>query len=130
VTTYRTGVSGQVDTVFRDIQSMLQLTSILRYMRTQLASQHGTKAIADTNPANLGALVTVRDIKATLVMAYDQLAAWGVVENGVGFAANVQVQRNSGQPNRVDVFMPIQRVKPLDVLAGNATLYASQLPGT
>ena len=130
VTTYRTGVSGQADTVFRDIQSMLQLTSILRYMRTQLANQHGTKAIADSNPGNLGALVTVRDIKATLVMAYDQLAAWGVVENGVGFAANVQVQRNSGQPNRVDVFMPIQRVKPLDVLAGNATLYASQLPGS
>jgi phage tail sheath gpL-like len=125
VTTYQKGASGQPDVAFRDVQAMLQLTHILRYLRATLANSCGNKAIADTNPGALGAIVTPKDIKAILIGAYDQLAQWGLVENVAAFAQAVTVQRDTTGANRVNVLLPIQRVKPLDILAANAVLYTT-----
>jgi phage tail sheath gpL-like len=127
ITTYQKGASGQPDVTFRDVQAMLQLTHVLRYLRATLANTCGNKAIADTNPGSLGAIVTPKDIKAILIGAYDQLGQWGLVENVAAFAQAVNVQRDAGGANRVNVLMPIQRVKPLDIIAANAVLY-SQIP--
>jgi hypothetical protein len=33
------------------------------------------------------------------------------------------VQINAGNPNRVDAFVPLDRVNPLDIIAANATVY-------
>lgn len=130
ITTQRTGAGGLPDVTFRDIQAMLQLTHILRYMRFVLANTCGNKAIADINVGNLGGIVTVKDIKGYLVGAYRQLALQGLVENVEGFVSAVSVVRDVSYPNRVNVLMPVQRVKPLDILAANAVLYATAIPST
>jgi phage tail sheath gpL-like len=124
VTGYRLGTSGQPDTVFRDIQAMFQVQWSLSYMRERLAVEQGNKAIADSNPGNLQTLTTIRDIKATFVHAYEELARRGILENAEEFSRKVVVRRNSGNANRVDVFAPLDRVNPLDILAVNATIYA------
>ncbi|MDQ0472815.1 phage tail sheath subtilisin-like domain-containing protein [Labrys wisconsinensis] len=124
VTTYQLGPLGQPDATFRDIQAMFQLTYGLRYLRIEMANEHGQKAIANDNPGALQAISTPKEIKATLVHAHLQLCRQGVFENNQRFAESIIVERNAGNANRVDFFLPLDRVNPLDILAANATLYS------
>jgi len=124
VTAYRLGPSGQPDSVFRDIQSVFQLSGGLSYIRAQLATEQGQKAIADANPGNLGALTTPAEIDASIIHAYSDLVARGVFENVDGFTTRLRSQRNVANPARFDVLMPMDRVNPLDILAVNAQIYA------
>lgn len=122
VTTYRTGIGGQPDTIFRDIQKMYQVAGTLKYFRAQLGAQLANKAIADENPQGLEALTTVLDIKAAFVHAYVGLP--GVLDDASTFASQLVVARNPGNRDRVDVFCPMVMINPLDILASNATIYA------
>ncbi|SHO65817.1 Mu-like prophage tail sheath protein gpL [Pseudoxanthobacter soli DSM 19599] len=127
VTTYRTGPTGQPDSVFRDVQSVYQLAGGFGYMRERLASEQGNKALMDSNPGALEAVTTPADIKATLIHGYEALEQRGVFEDAATFAASVIVRRNAANPARVDMFLPMDRVNPLDILAGNATIYAQYI---
>lgn len=124
VTGYRTGPLGQPDKVFRDIQRMFQLSGGFGYVRSVVQSEHGQKAIMDTNPGALGAVSTPADIKATQIHAYEELEKRGVFENAVEFAKRLQVKRNADNDNRVDNYYPVDAVNSLDILAVNATIYA------
>jgi phage tail sheath gpL-like len=124
VTTYRTGPLGQPDTVFRDVQSVYQVSGGLGYIRAQLATEQGQKGLADSNPGNLAAITTPADIKGSFVHAYVELCARGVFENEDAFTRNVQAVRDRQNPARVNVYAPMDRVNPLDILATNATIYA------
>ncbi|KHJ56302.1 hypothetical protein LA66_07010 [Aureimonas altamirensis] len=125
VTLQRTDGAGNVDTTFRDLQKIGQLVYTLRLFRARLQAEHGQKAIADDNPGNLLAVTTVADIRATMAAAYRSMP--GVVENAEEFAARLDVRRNGDNPNRVDIFAPLDMVNPLDIIAANATIY-SQYP--
>lgn len=123
VTTYRTGSSGQPDTVFRDIQAMYQVAGGLKFLRAGCAQMFGMKALANLNPGNLGSIATPSDIKAGFIQLYTQLAKQGVFADPATFASLLNVQIDAGNPDRVDVFLPLERVAPLDILAVNATIY-------
>jgi phage tail sheath gpL-like len=129
VTTYRTGVSGNPDTVFQGIQSMYQTAGALKYFRAQVGVEQANKALAPTNPGNLGAISTPADITASFVNAYTTLAIRGVLTNPSWFAQNCNVQINGQNPSRADVYAPLNVVNPLDILAANATIYR-QFPQT
>jgi phage tail sheath gpL-like len=123
ITTYRTGLSGQPDAVFRDIQSVYQCAEGLKYIRARLADTLSFKSIVNVNPGSLGSAVTPGDIKATFVGIYQELCANLVFQDADVFAQLIQVRINPNNPNRVDVFCPMERVNPLDILAVNATIY-------
>ena len=123
ITTQRT-TNGVTDTTFRDIQKIGQLVYALRKFRTHLTIEHGQKAIADDNPGNVGAISTPRDIAATFMHAYREMVFTGVLENAVQAADLLEVKRNSDNPNRVDIYAPIDTVNPLDVIAANAVVYS------
>jgi phage tail sheath gpL-like len=123
VTTYLTGTSGQPDSVFRDVQALYQVAGGLKFLRAFCATAFGMKALANANPGNLGAIATPADIKAAFIQAYTQLANQGVFQDPATFANLLNVQINAGNPDRVDVFLPLERVAPLDILAANATVY-------
>lgn len=122
ITTYRTNALGQPDETFRDIQWVGQLTYGLRFLRERLSSEHGNKAIADSNPGGDAAISTVADIEATLIHAYE--ARPGIFENADLFAENLIVERDREAANRVNIAMRIDRVNPLDVFAAQAQLYS------
>ena len=128
VTTQQTGTSGQPDATFRDVQAVYQCMHVVRILRADLLNAFGQKGLADSNPGNLGGIVTPKDIAGSLITTYQKLALAGIVENLTGFAANLTVARNASNPNRVDVYLPVQRVKPLDVLAVNATVFSGAIP--
>ncbi|NTF32306.1 phage tail sheath subtilisin-like domain-containing protein [Rhizobium skierniewicense] len=116
--------NGVPDTALRDIQAVYQLTYALKFIRAQLAYEHSNKAIADDNPSNLPSIVTVRDIKSTLVHACIDLSRRGVLEFDNDIAGQITVVRNLDNPNRVDIVLPMDRVNPLDIFAGLARVYA------
>lgn len=126
ITTSRTTL-GVTDTTFRDIQAIGQTVYALRYIRTALTMQHGQKTIMDDNPGNLVSVSTPRDIAATFMHAYERLVRQGVLENAELAAKQLIVKRNPDNPNRVDIYAPIDRSNPLDIIAANAVLY-SQFP--
>jgi phage tail sheath gpL-like len=127
VTMQRTDGAGNVDTTFRDIQAIGQLMYALRRFRARLQAEHGQTAIADSNPGDLLAITTAQDIKATMVAT--AAAMPGVLENIQEFAQRLEVRRNGDNPNRVDVYAPLDLINPLDIFAANAVIYR-QYPAT
>lgn len=123
ITTQRTTL-GVTDTTFRDIQKIGQLVYALRKFRTALTIEHGQKAVADDNPGNVGAVSTPRDIAATFVHTYNEMVLTGVLENVTRAAEQLQVQRDADNPNRVNIYAPLDMVNPLDVIAANAVIYS------
>ena len=123
VTTYQTGPAGQPDAVFRDVQAVYQVAGGLKFLRALLAAEHGNKALADQNPGSLGAISTPSDIKGTFVHGYATLVDNGVFEDLETYSKSLVVRRDSQNRARVNVYNPMQRVSPLDVLAANATIY-------
>lgn len=115
---------GVPDTTFRDVQKIGQLVYALRKFRTALTMEHGQKAIADDNPGNVQAISTPRDIAATFVHTYQEMVITGVLENLDLAASKLRVQRNADNPNRVDIYAPLDTVNPLDVIATNAVIYS------
>ena len=112
------------DTTFRDIQKIGQLVYALRRFRTDLTVEHGQKAIADDNPANLASISTPADIKATFMHSYTRMVNTGVLENAGRAADLITVSRNADNPNRVDIMAPLDMVNPLDIIAANARVYS------
>jgi phage tail sheath gpL-like len=123
ITTSRFGTSGQPDTVFRDIQRIYQVAGGISYMRAVLAQEHGQKALANENPGNLAAISTPADVKGTAIHAHDDLCFRGVFQDNSTFARLIQAKINEQNPDRLDMYMPIETVNPLDILAANATFY-------
>ncbi|MBY2918867.1 phage tail sheath subtilisin-like domain-containing protein [Rhizobium leguminosarum] len=121
IITQQQTTNGAPDTTFRDIQTVYQLTYALKKFRADLAFEHSNKGIADSNPLNLDALTTVKDIKATLFHSYKQMS--GVLENSEQALLNMVVERDTDNPSRVNMRLPLDVVNPLDILAGLATVY-------
>jgi len=123
ITTYRTGATGQVDTVFRDVNSVYQVAGAWKYMRAKLLAEHGQKAIVDSNPGALDALTTLADIKASWLDGMRMLAKRGVVENVDAAMKKFAIARDTQNPARVNIMGPVDRVSPLDILATNGKIY-------
>jgi phage tail sheath gpL-like len=123
ITMQRT-TNGVTDSTFRDIQKIGQVVYALRKFRTMLTYEHGQKAIADDNPGNVGAVSTPRDIAATFMHAYQEMVLTGVLENAVQAAALLQVKRDTDNPNRINIYAPLDMVNPLDIIAANAVIYS------
>ena len=117
------------DGVFRDVQALFQCAEGLKFMRTRWFDLFSQKAIAASNPGALGVIVTPADIKAGMVGIYAELCYRGVFQDSATFAKLLQVRINPDNQNRVDCFLPMERVNPLDILAANATIY-QQYPNT
>lgn len=127
ITTART-FNDVPDTTFRDIQKIGQLVYALRRFRTDLTVEHGQRAVADDNPGNLETISTPADIKATIMHSYERMVLTGVLENAVQAAERIEVKRNADNPNRIDIYAPIDMVNPLDIIAANAVVYSQFSP--
>lgn len=122
IITHHQTTSGAPDTTFRDIQKIGQMIYALRKFRAELAYEHSNKAIADDNPSNLEAITTPKDIRNTLYHTY--LSMPGVLEGAGTALANMSVARDTNNPNRVNVVLPLDFVNPLDIFAGLAKIYS------
>ncbi|WP_316234968.1 MULTISPECIES: phage tail sheath subtilisin-like domain-containing protein [unclassified Bradyrhizobium] len=123
VTTYQKSAAGVADATFRDVETMYQLTFVVRYLRTIVSNKHSRQALADENPQGLAEITTAKEVRNTLIHAYQDLVALGVTENADLFAEFVVVERDPNDANRLNAYLPVDVVNQLRVFAANITAF-------
>ncbi len=122
ITTRRLNSAGQIDTTFRDIQTMAQAVHFLTYMRAGLSYRHTNKSVADSNPAGLPTVSTTAQIRSDCIQLYGDTVGFGLMENLEQFAATLVVERDLSNRRRINIGMnDVDPVNPLDIIAANAT---------
>jgi phage tail sheath gpL-like len=119
ITTYQKNSFGQADPSYFDSETLHQAAYVLRYLSSAITSKYARHALANdgTRFAAGSAVVTPSVIKSEVLAAYDELTARGIVENKDAFAANLIVERDSANPNRINVLFPPDYVNQLRVFA-------------
>ena len=119
ITTYQKNAYGDDDDSYLQVETLYLLMFVSRYLRTQVTSKFGRMKLADdgTRFAPGAAIVTPKIIKAELIAQYGSLEFNGHVQDTKGFAKSLKVERNSQNPNRVDVLWGGTLINQLRVFA-------------
>lgn len=130
---YQLNTHGLADDAFLKIQTLATLAYVLRSMRFRIVQKFPRHKLANdgTRYGPGQAIVTPKTAKAELVAQYRELEYLGLVENADAFKANLIVERNVSNPNRLDVLYPPDLVNQLDVFAVLAQFrlqYPAEMP--
>jgi len=119
LTTYQSNVWGAPDDSYLDVETMFTAQAFARYMRNRVLLKFPRHKLAsDGTRFGVGqAIVTPSIIRAEMIAAYGELEDSGLVENSDGFEAALIVERNAGDPNRVDVLLPPDFINQLRIFA-------------
>lgn len=119
ITTYQKNAYGDNDDSYLQVETLYLLMFVSRYLRTQVTSKFGRMKLADdgTRFAPGAVIVTPNVIKAELIAQYGFLEFNGHVQDAKGFAKSLKVERNSQNPNRVDVLWTGTLINQLRVFA-------------
>jgi len=119
ITTYQKNLWGQNDPSYLDSETLHTLAYILRHLRARITTKYPRCKLADdgTRFGAGQAIVTPSVIRGELAAEYADLEELGIVENARAFAANLIVERNATDPNRLDVLLPPDLVNQLRVFA-------------
>ncbi|HHX4055429.1 TPA: phage tail sheath subtilisin-like domain-containing protein [Burkholderia contaminans] len=119
ITTYQTNSYGQADNSYLEVETMTTLTYVLRQLKSVITSQFPRMKLADdgTRVSPGTNVVTPSIIKGALVAQYREMEDNGYVQGSATFAANLIVQKNATNPNRVDVVYPAILIDQLRIFA-------------
>ncbi|NKD58048.1 phage tail protein [Haematospirillum jordaniae] len=119
VTTYQKNAWGQPDPSYLDAETLFLLAYVLRYLRQRITQKYPRHALANdgTRFGTGKAMVTPGILRAELIAAYRELERDGKVENAEAFKAALIVERDSTNPNRVNVLYPPDLVNQLRIFA-------------
>ena len=119
ITTYQTNASGVDDVSYFDSETLHTSAYVLRRLKSAITSKYARHKLANdgTRFGAGNAIVTPKVIRSELLSQYRQMEFDGIVENYAAFAANLVVERNASNPNRVDVLFPPDYVNQLRVFA-------------
>lgn len=132
-TQYQLNAYGQSDTAFGKLTVLATLQELLRRMKSAITSKYPrVKLIPDGTKIGPGqAAVTPTDIKAELISEFSQAEYDGLVANMPMFKANLVVEIDDQNPNKLKVLWPPQlagQLRQFDALAQFRLLYPPQLP--
>lgn len=119
VTTYQKNTFGSPDNSYLDVETMFVLTFVLRALMTLVTSKYSRMKLAadGTRFASGSAIVTPNIVRTDLIAKYRELEYGGLVQGGDWFKANLIVQQNATNPNRLDVLWPGVLIDRLDIFA-------------
>ncbi|MBK5075090.1 phage tail sheath subtilisin-like domain-containing protein [Budviciaceae bacterium CWB-B4] len=119
ITTYQKNKYGSADDSYLQIETLYLLMFVTRYMRTQITSKFARMKLAadGTRFAPGSAIVTPKVIKAELISQYQILEYNGYVQAAKEFAKGLIVEKNSSNPNRVDVLWDGVLINQLRIFA-------------
>lgn len=108
VTTYQTNAAGAADTSYLDITTMLTILYLRYSWRTRIQTRYPRHKLAnDGTRFGAGqAIVTPKLMKAECYTWFREMEEKGLVENFDQFKTDLVVERNSDDPNRIDVLLP------------------------
>lgn len=118
-TTYQLNLYGQSDDAYELVTTLATLAKLIRNQKQAITSKFPRSKLADdgTKFGPGQAIVTPGIIKAELVNEY-QIDMWnGLVENLSAFKANLLVERDPNDPNRVNVLYPPDLINQLRIFA-------------
>jgi phage tail sheath gpL-like len=118
-TTYQLNVYGSSDDAYELLTTLATLQALLRNQKAAITSKFPRCKLADdgTRFGPGQAIVTPKIIKAELVAQY-RIDEWnGLVENATAFKNALIVERDSNNPNRVNVLYPPDLINQLRVFA-------------
>ncbi len=118
-TTYQKNTLGQADNAYELMTTLATLAELFRRMRQSITNKYPRCKLAN-NGTRFGpgqAIVTPNMIKAELVAEYRFDEYDGLVENGDAFKNNLIVERDSTDPNRINVLYPPDVVNQLRMFA-------------
>lgn len=119
VTTYVTNAAGQADNSYLEIETMFLIVFVLRtlsnmvtakYSRVKLAAD-GTRVMPNSN------VVMPSTIRADIIALYRDLEGQGMVQQAAAFAAGLVVEKDTTNPNRVNVLLPAVLINQLRTFA-------------
>ena len=118
-TTYQLNLYGQGDDAYELVTTLATLARLLRNQKQAITSQYPRHKLADdgTRFGPGQAIATPGLIKASLVGQYRIDMYNGLVENIAAFKQNLIVERDSTNPNRVNVLYPPDLINQLRVFA-------------
>ena len=118
-TCYQKNVYGVGDDAFELVTTLYTLSTLFERQRHAITSKFPRHKLADdgTRFGPGKAIVTPKIIKAELVAQYAQDEYAGLVENMRAFKANLLVQRDPDNPNRVSILYPPDLVNQLRIFA-------------
>lgn len=119
VTTYQRNAYDQPDNSYMDSEPLHQSAFVLRFLQNRITSKYGRHKLANdgTSFGPGQAIVTPLVIRGELIAAYGELERMGIVENMELFKANLIVERDATNPNRLNVLFPPDLVNQLRVFA-------------
>lgn len=119
ITTYKTNGLGVADISYLDIETMRTLAYIRLSVRARIGLKFPRhKLAADGTRFGPGqAIVTPNLIRAELVALFAQWEEAGLAEGMEQFKAELIVQRNGSDPNRVDAIIPPDVINQFRVFA-------------
>lgn len=121
ITMYQKNALGISDPSYLDIQTIFTLIEIRFQYLTRMTNRFIVPRfkLADdgfiVSPGDK--IVTPSVLKGEIIALFTQLSETGLVENISEFSANLVVQRNSADNNRVDVLLPPDLINQFRVLA-------------
>lgn len=118
-TTYQKNAYGQPDGAYEVATTLATLAEILRRLKLAITSKYPRHKLANdgTRFSPGQAIVTPNVMRAEIVAEYERCEYDGLVENTKAFKKNLIVERNSTDPNRMDVLYPPDLVNQLRHLA-------------
>ncbi|MCA1524300.1 phage tail sheath C-terminal domain-containing protein [Bradyrhizobium yuanmingense] len=118
-TTYQLNLYSQPDDAYELVTTLATLAALLRRQKHAITTKFPRHKLADdgTRFGPGQAIVTPKIIKAELVAQYRQDEFEGLVENAKAFKDNLIVERDTANPNRVNVLYPPDLVNQLRIFA-------------
>lgn len=119
ITTYQKNAYGDNDDSYLQVETLYLLMFVSRFMRTQVTSKFGRMKLASdgTRFAPGAAIVTPNIVRAELIAEYKSLEFNGYVQDSDAFIKGLIVERNSQNPNRLDVLWTGTLINQLRVFA-------------
>jgi phage tail sheath gpL-like len=118
-TTYQQNQYGQPDDAYEVVTTLATLAKLLRNQKSAITNKFPRCKLADdgTRFGPGQAIATPGLIKAELISQYEEDMYNGLVENLPAFARNLIVERDSNDPNRVNVLYPPDLINQLRIFA-------------
>ncbi len=118
-TTYQLDLYGFSDTAYELVTTLATLARLIRNQRQAITTKFPRCKLADdgTRFGAGQAIVTPGMIQAEIIAEYRNDMFNGLVENIAAFSANLLVERDSNDPNRVNVLYPPDLINQLRVFA-------------
>lgn len=117
ITTYQKNAWGSNDVSYLDSENLHQLAYVMRDLRIAVTSKFGRMGLRADGLRVPAGICTPSMIKAELVSAYSAMERLGIVEQTDLFAANLVVEIDATNPNRVNVLYPPDLVNQLRIFA-------------